>query len=81
MFTRSPSAYEALRSVKLLQLLSVCSLKYYIDTNLEEAGDCLKRLEDEQPSDGGEQKDQTRREENKVSTLQYVFGCLRTCMC
>ena len=48
VFTRSPSAYEALRSFELLQLPSVRSLKYYIDANLEEAGDCLKRLEDEQ---------------------------------
>lgn len=48
MFTRSPSAYESLRSFKLLQLPSVRTLKYYIDANLEEAGDCMKRLEDEQ---------------------------------
>ena len=47
VFTRSPSAYEALRSFKLLQLPSVRTLKYYIDANLEEAGECMKRLEDE----------------------------------
>ena len=47
MFTRSPAAYEPLRSFKLLQLPSVRTLKYYIDANLEEAGDCMKRLEDE----------------------------------
>ena len=46
MFTRSPSAYEALKSFKLLQLPSVRTLKY-IDANLEKAGDCMKRLEDE----------------------------------
>ena len=47
VFTRSPSAYEALRSFKLLQLPSIRTLKYYIDANLEEAGECMKRLEDE----------------------------------
>ena len=47
VFTRSLAAYEALRSFKLLQLQSTRTLKYYIDANLEEAGDCMKRLEDE----------------------------------
>ena len=47
VFTRSPAAYEALRSFKLLQLPSVRTLKHYIDANLEEAGDCIKRLEEE----------------------------------
>ena len=47
VFTRSPSAYEALRSFKLLQLPSVHTLKYYTDANIEEASECMKRLEDE----------------------------------
>jgi hypothetical protein len=47
VFTRSPAAYEALKSFKLLQLPSVRLLKHYIDSNLEEAGECLKRLEEE----------------------------------
>ena len=47
VFTRSPAAYEALKSFKLLQLPSVRTLKYYIDANLEGAGDCMNRLEDE----------------------------------
>ena len=47
IFTRSPAAYDALKSFKLLQLPSVRTLKYYIDANLEEGGDCLKRLEEE----------------------------------
>lgn len=47
VFTRSPAAYEALKSFKLLQLPSVRTLKYYIDANLEGAGDCMQRLEDE----------------------------------
>lgn len=42
VFTRSPTAYEALK--KSLQLLL---LKNYIGTNLKEAGGCLKRLEEE----------------------------------
>lgn len=45
VFTRSPAAYEALKRFKLLQLLSVRTLKYYIDANLVGAGDCIKRLE------------------------------------
>ena len=44
MYTRSPAAYDALRSFKLLQLPSVRTLKYYIDSNLEEAGEVEQRL-------------------------------------
>ena len=47
VFTKSPAAYEALRSFKLLQLPSVRTLKHYIGANVEEAGDCMKRLEEE----------------------------------
>ena len=42
--TRSPAAYDALRSFKLLQLPCIRTLKYYIDSNLEEAGEVEKRL-------------------------------------
>lgn len=34
MYTRSPAAYEALKSFKLLQLPCVRTLKHYIDANL-----------------------------------------------
>ena len=44
VYTRSPAAYEALRSFKLLQLPCVWTLKYYIDFNLEKAGEVEKRL-------------------------------------
>ena len=44
VYTRSPAAYEALRSFKLLQLPCVRTLKYYIDFNVEEAGEVEKRL-------------------------------------
>lgn len=44
MYTRSPAAYEALHSFKLLHLPCVRTLKYYIDFNLEEAGEVEKRL-------------------------------------
>ena len=47
MYTRSPAAYEALKSFKLLQLPSVRTLKDYIDGNLEDAGECMKRLQEE----------------------------------
>ncbi len=45
MYSRSPAAYEALRNFKLLQLPCVHTLKYYIDANLESAGDSLERLQ------------------------------------
>ena len=44
VYTRSPAAYEALCNFKLLQLPSVRSLKFYIDANLENAGDSVLRL-------------------------------------
>ena len=47
VFSRSPAAYEAPKSFKLLQLPSVRTLKHYIDANLEVAGERLQRLEDE----------------------------------
>ena len=46
VFTRSPAAYNALRSFNLLQLPSRRTLKY-IDANLELAGECLQCLEEE----------------------------------
>ena len=45
VYSRSRAAYEALRSFKLLQLPCVRTLKYYIDANLESAGDSLERLQ------------------------------------
>lgn len=44
MYTRSPAAYDALRSFKLLQLPCVRTLKFYIDSNLEDAGEVEERL-------------------------------------
>lgn len=46
VYSRSPCAYKALRSFKLLQLPCVRTLKYYIDANLESAGDSIDRLQD-----------------------------------
>lgn len=46
VYTRSPAAYEALRNFKLLQLPSVRSLKFYINANLESAGDSIPRLKE-----------------------------------
>ena len=45
VYSRSPAAYQALRSFKLLQLPCVRTLKYYIDANLESAGDSVERLQ------------------------------------
>ena len=47
VFTRSPAAYDALKSFKLVQLPSRRTLKHYIDANLEGAGEYLQRLEEE----------------------------------
>ena len=47
MYTRSPAAYEGLKSFKLLQLPSVRTLKHYVCANLEDAGECMDRLEQE----------------------------------
>ena len=46
VYSRSPAAYQALRGFKLLQLPCVRTLKYYyIDANLESAGDSVERLQ------------------------------------
>lgn len=47
MYTRSPAAYEGLRSFKLLQLPSVRTLKHYVGANVEDTGECMDRLEQE----------------------------------
>jgi hypothetical protein len=44
VYSRSPAAYEALKSFKLVQLPSVRTLKYYVDANLESAGDSTSRI-------------------------------------
>ena len=44
VYTRSPSAYEALKSFQLLQLPCVRTLKDYIRSNREEAGNIQQRL-------------------------------------
>ena len=45
VYSRSPAAYQALRDFKLLQLPCVRTLKYYIDANLESAGDSVEWLQ------------------------------------
>ncbi len=44
VYCRSPAAYAALQSFKMVQLPCVRTLKYYIDANLESAGDCTPRI-------------------------------------
>ena len=44
VYTRSPSAYEALKSFQLLQLPCVRTLKDYIGSNREDAGNIQERL-------------------------------------
>ena len=44
VYSRSPAAYEALKSFKLVQLPSVRTLKYHVDANLEGAGESTSRI-------------------------------------
>ena len=47
VYTRSPAAYEALSSFHILQLPSAITLKTYIRSNIEAAGEVEQRLMDE----------------------------------
>ena len=47
VYTRSPAAYEGLKSFKPLQLPSVDTLKHHVGANPEDAGGCTDRLEQE----------------------------------
>ena len=44
VYTRSPAAYESLRSFKLLQLPSIRTLQHYLSANREDPGECMDRL-------------------------------------
>ena len=44
VYSRSPVAYEALKSFKLVQLPSIRTLKHYMDANLEGAGESTSRI-------------------------------------
>ena len=46
MFTRSPAAYEALKSYQILNLPSVSSLKQFTSANTQAAGLNLPHLHD-----------------------------------
>ena len=71
VFTRSPAAYDALKSFKLLQLPSKRTLKDYIDANLEGAGECLERLQEERKHYLKKIEEQRK---TKVSGL-YSYSC------
>ena len=47
VFSRSPAAYEALKSFKILQLPSVSTMKTYMRANREEPGPVYHRLAEE----------------------------------
>lgn len=47
MYSRSPAAFEALQSFKILQLPSTATLKSYTKSNKEAPGECAKRLAEE----------------------------------
>lgn len=44
VYTRSPSAYEALKSFQIIQLPGVRTLKDYINSNREDPGNIQERL-------------------------------------
>lgn len=44
VYSHSPAAYEVLKSFKLVQVSSVRTLKYYVDANLEGAGESTSRI-------------------------------------
>lgn len=75
VFTRSPSAYEALKGFNLLQLPSVRTLKHYIDGNLEEAGDSMERLKIERKKylEMVEQKATGKLKQNIIIIAQNVI--------
>ena len=47
VYSRSPSAYEALQSFNILQLPGTTTLKSYTRSNKEAPGECSRRLADE----------------------------------
>ena len=47
IYTRSPSAFEALASFNILQLPGISTLKSYVHSNKEAPGQCTKRLAEE----------------------------------
>ncbi len=76
VFTRSPSAYEALRSFKLLQLPCVRTLKHYIDANLESPGDSADRLQQSRRQYLSliEEKERASDERNKATASSQAKG-------
>ena len=48
MYSRSPAAFEALSSFKILQLPSSTTLKSYVQSNKEAPVECARRLAHEQ---------------------------------
>lgn len=47
IYTRSPAAFQALSSFKILQLPSISTLKSYTRSNNEKPGECATRLQQE----------------------------------
>ena len=68
VFSRSPAAYEALKSFNILQLPSVSTMKTYMPANREEPGPVYHRLAEEK----------TKYEEIKEFKKKMKFGRGRT---
>ena len=75
MYTRSPAAYEALHNFRLVQLPSVRFLKYFIDANLEDAGDSRDRLVQSRKNYLAMVEEKTQEVEKKIEEQgKYQFG-------
>ena len=72
VYSRSPCAYKALRSFKLLQLPCVRTLKYYIDANLESTGDSMERLQESRKQYTELIKEKRRLQEENCSKGENV---------
>lgn len=76
VYTRSPAAYEALRDFKLLQLPSVRTLKYYIDANLESAGDSMERLKQSRKQYVAFTEEKRKESMDKATTSAGLLECM-----
>lgn len=92
VYTRSPAAYESLRSFKLLQLPSIRTLQHYVSANREDAGECMDRLEQERRKYVELIEERRRALENHTGTCMtsYILGpdiknfinaCRCSCQC
>ena len=69
VFSRSPAAYEALKSFNILTLPSVSTLKIFMRSNVEDLGPVYDRMAEEQKKNT---KCCKNSKENKGSLFQHL---------